>query len=244
MALLETKGLTKNFGGLTAVSDVSFEVALQEIVGLIGPNGAGKTTLFNLLSGFYKPTRGEIVFDHKSVTNFPAHQICHLGVVRTFQIVQPFGDLTVLENAMVGAFLHTSNRTEAMQRAIEALEFVQFPTLFDKPASSLNLAQKKRLEMARALATQPQLLLLDEVMAGLNPNEIDKIIQVILRIRNEKKITIIAVEHVLKAIMNISDRIIVLDHGALIANGKPKEVTTNQAVIEAYLGRKHGAVKN
>jgi len=239
--LLHTKGLTKAFGGLTAVNNVSFEVAEQEIVGLIGPNGAGKTTLFNLLSGYYRATRGEIIFKDHNVTNHPAHEMCGRGVVRTFQIVQPFGDLTVLENAMVGAFLHTNNRAEAVRCAVEALEFVKFPTRLDKIASSLNLAQKKRLEMARALATRPQLLLLDEVMAGLNPNEIDKIIQVILSIRNDRKITIIAVEHVLKAIMNISDRILVLDYGALIANGKPREVTTNPAVIEAYLGRKHGA---
>jgi branched-chain amino acid transport system ATP-binding protein len=236
--------LTKSFGGLTAVDNVTCDVSEREIVGLIGPNGAGKTTFFNLLTGVHAPTSGQFSLEGVDLTQHAAHEICRRGIARTFQIVQPFKTLSVIENVMVGAYLHAEGQSATASAAADVLDFVEFPVSYDYSATSLNLAQKKRLELARALATQPKLLLLDEVMAGLNPGETVQIVRVIRRVRDELGITIIAVEHVMQAIMSISERILVLDYGKKLAEGTPQEIAANPVVIEAYLGKKHAAARS
>jgi branched-chain amino acid transport system ATP-binding protein len=240
--LLEGEKVTKHFGGLTAVSNVDFYVDQGEILGLIGPNGAGKTTLFNLISAALKPSSGKIVFKGTEITGLPAFKICRLGLARTFQTVKIFPHVSVVRNVMVGSLFGTGKRVseaEAARKAEEALAFVNLTHLKDLPAGDLTLANQKRLEVARALATDPTVLLLDELMAGLTHTEIDDAMNDITQLRS-RGITVIMIEHVMHAIMNICDRIVVLDHGAKIAEGAPAEVAVNQQVIECYLGQDAG----
>jgi len=235
--LLQVQNVTKKFGGLHALIQVTFDLPKGQILGLIGPNGAGKTTLFNAINGVYHPEGGRILFQDKDVTDRKPYHLAKMGMARTHQIVCPLNELTVRENVMVGACFGRENQnlTNAAKIADETLDFVGLAAKADQLAGTLNIAQKKRLEMARALASRPILLLLDEVLAGLNSSEMDGMIETVLNIRNQG-VTIIMIEHLMKAVMNISDRILVLDYGQQIAEGSPKEIANNQKVIEAYLG--------
>lgn len=235
--ILEAKNVTKKFGGLTANNNVCMNLREHEILGLIGANGAGKTTLFNMIAGAFHPTSGEILFRGKNVEKLDAHHICRLGIGRTYQIVQPFSNLTVHENVMVGALLRNSNTAQAAKKADEVLEFVGLAHRRDIRGRALSLPELKRMEVARALATEPTVLLLDEVMAGLNPTESAKMITQVQAIR-DKGITIIIIEHVMKAIMSLSDRIFVLNQGSIIAEGTPHEVANNEQVQASYFGEK------
>ena len=235
--MLEASHLSVRFGGLLALADVSLSVETRQIVALIGPNGAGKSTLFSIVSGFVKPDAGSVRFHGRDITGLPPHEICRRGLARTFQIVQPFAAQTVCENVAVGAHLHVRARRDALARAEEVAARVGLAAELDKPASSLTVAARKRLELARALATAPKLLLLDEVLAGLNPAEIAGILPVISGLRNSG-ITVLMVEHVMQAVMNLADHVYVLNNGQLIAAGAPNEIANNRDVIEAYLG--HG----
>jgi len=239
MAFLVGKKISKKFGGLTALHHIEFQIDSGEIVGLIGPNGAGKTTLFNVISGMYSPTSGEIYFEGNEITGLKPHLICRKGLTRTFQIVRPFFNMTVLENVMVGSFFggaQIRSKAKAEEEALHILKFVGLQERIHLPAKGLTSADRKRLELAKSLATKPKMLLLDEVLAGLTPTEMSQAMALIEAIRRELGITILIVEHVMKAIIGLSDRIIVLHYGEKIAEGKAEEVAKNPTVIEAYLG--------
>ncbi len=240
MPILEGKGVTKYFGGLAAVSNVDFNVEQGEVLGLIGPNGAGKTTLFNLISAAVTPKSGTIRFKGVDITRLKPHKICRMGVARTFQSVKVFTNMSVLDNVVLGSFFGRSTRissADARREAIEFLEFVGLSAVKAARAKDLTLANQKRLEVAAALATQPELLLLDEIMAGLNPTEVAHAMELVTRIR-DKGITVIMIEHVMKAIMSVCERIIVLHHGQKIAEGTPQEIAASEKVIKVYLGEK------
>lgn len=242
MSFFEVRGLTKNFGGLMAVSDLNFEVRQGEILGLIGPNGAGKTTVFNLIAGYIPPTRGNIYFKGEDIAGKKPYLVTRKGIARTFQIVKPFKSLPVLENVTLAAFLHARSRAQAESEAKKILESVGLGTKAEVKAGDLNLVDQKRLEIARALATRPSLLLLDEPMGGLNPSELEVAAKLVKDICSSG-VTIIWVEHVLRAIMNYSNRVVVINYGRKIAEGTPQEIANNEEVISAYLGRKASNVK-
>lgn len=233
--LVEVRNLTRHFGGLTAVNDLTFHLEQGEVVGLIGPNGAGKTTTFSMLSGAIRPSEGQIIFKGESIAGLKAHQVCRRGLTRTFQVVQPFPDISALENVMIGAYTRHHSRHAAEAKAREVLERVRMADKASALGRELPLLQLKRLEIAKALATEPEVLLLDEVAAGLTPVEIDDILALVRQL-NQEGITFLVVEHVMKVIMSLSQRIVVLNFGSKIAEGTPQEISRNQAVLDAYLG--------
>ena len=236
--LLKVTGASRRFGGLLAVSDVSFEIYPGEIVGLIGPNGAGKTTLFNVISGYNTATAGSVHFEGEDVTRLPPEQLARRGIGRTFQVVRPFAGLSVLENVLVAALMRHPRRRDAESAAWDALTLTGLASQAHKLSSGLTLAGRKRLEVTKALALEPRLLLLDEVVAGLNPTEAEKMVEVIKTVR-ATGVTILMVEHILRVIMNVSDRLVVLSSGELLAQGSPSEIAANPIVIKAYLGEAH-----
>jgi branched-chain amino acid transport system ATP-binding protein len=239
-AMLEVAGVSKRFGGLAAVTEVALRVRTGSITALIGPNGAGKTTLFGIISGFIKADAGSIRFAGQNVEALPAHAIARLGLVRTFQIVQPFSKLSVRENIAVGLQLRQRNRAAALAGAAEVARRVGMSTLLDQPAGTLTVAGRKRLELARALATQPKLLLLDEVMAGLNPSEVSDFLPHVRAIR-DAGVTLLLTEHVMRVVMGLAEQVFVLNNGRIIAEGPPASIVADSRVIEAYLG--HGAAR-
>jgi len=246
MPILGCENVTKRFGGLTALSNVSFTVEKRELVGLIGPNGSGKTTLFNCISGFYRSDKGKITFYEKEITRLRPHTVCKLGISRTFQLVRPFLDLTVMENVRLGRmFGRQQEKGTAHPRRdlLEILELVGIAKLADSLVANLTTNDRKKLELAKALAGTPRLLLLDEIITGLTPTEANEMVRLIQRIREEYVEAILMVEHIMRIIMNISDRVIVLNHGELIAQGTPAEIKQEKSVIEAYMGRGHVGTK-
>ncbi|MEN3009150.1 ABC transporter ATP-binding protein [Pseudothermotoga sp.] len=238
--LLEVRGITMKFGSLVANDNVSFVVEEGEIVSLIGPNGAGKTTLFNCISGFYKPFSGQVFFDGKDITGKPTHEITMMGLTRTFQIVKPLKDMTVRDNVLTGAFLRSSNKKEAQKITEEVLHLTHLWDKRNMLAGNLTIADKKRLEIARVLATKPRMIMLDEAMAGLNQSEIKEAMDLCVKL-NRSGITLLIVEHIMEAIMPISNRVVVLSAGKKIAEGKPVEIINNEEVIKAYLGERYYA---
>jgi branched-chain amino acid transport system ATP-binding protein len=239
--LLSAESSTKRFGGLLANRDVSLALDAGEIVGLIGPNGAGKTTLFNCITGYMHPDDGRIMFEGIDITHARPERICRLGIARTWQVVRAFGRMTALENVVCGALQRTNRVAEARTRARELLEFCELRGKDDMPAATLTLADKKRLEIARALGTQPKLLLLDEAMSGLTPMETAAAVRLVRRIHAEMKVTICVVEHVMEVVMPLSHRVVVLDYGVKIADGAPEAVVRDEQVIRAYLGERRAA---
>ena len=239
MALLEVHNVTKDFGGLRANSDISFSMEKGELLGLIGPNGAGKTTLFNCISGLHPLTEGRILFDGEDISGLKAHEVARRGLARTFQVYAASGDLNVEENVMVGCFMHNRSRARAKAKADEILSYLKLNDLADYLVSELPVAAQKRVTMATALGTDPKVLLLDEVAAGLNPSEIEEILASIKHVHYELGVTVMLIEHVMELVMKISDRIIVLDSGQKIAEGNPEEIAENPAVIKAYLGERY-----
>ena len=238
MPLLEAKDVSKRFGGLVAVDSLSFTINEGETVSIIGPNGAGKTTVFNLITGFHRPTTGQILFNGENLVGKKPYQVALQGIGRTFQIVKPLQGLSVFENVLVGAFSRTSDRREAQELADDVLQFCGLGLIRNALASGLPIAMRKRLELARSLATRPKLILLDEVMAGLNPAESKEAVNLIIKLKNDRGISAVAgVEHVMHVVMTISDRVIVLNHGRKIADGSPQEVASDKEVIAAYLGQ-------
>jgi branched-chain amino acid transport system ATP-binding protein len=233
--VLSLQGVTKRFGGLTAVREVSLEVREGDLLGIIGPNGAGKTTLFHMISGYYRPDVGRIVYDGRDVTGLPPHAICRLGLTRTFQIVKPFGNLSVLDNVTIGALTRLRHVREARQEAERVIEICGLGSHAAARAKGLPIGLRKRLEVARALATRPRLLLLDEVMAGLNPTELAGIIALIRRLHADG-LSLVIIEHIMAAMMRLARRIAVLHHGEKIAEGTPQEITQDRRVVDAYLG--------
>ena len=243
MPILEAKSVTRHFGGLAAVSNVDFELMEGEILGLIGPNGAGKTTLFNLISAALPPRSGSITFKGKEIVGLKPHQICRMGIARTFQTVKVFSNMSAFKNVLLGTYFGLENRmttTDAASKAHALLEFVELAEAAETVAKDLTLANQKRLEVARALATQPEVLLLDEMMEGLNPSEVARAMSLVKEIR-DRGVTVIMIEHVMRAIMSICDRIIVLHHGAKIAEGTPEEISAKRKVIEVYFGERSDA---
>ena len=238
MAILEVKGLTKNFKGLRAVHEVTFSIERNEIFGMIGPNGSGKTTIFNLISNVFEPSGGTVLLENQPLTGLQPHKVCRKGMGRTFQIAKPFLDLSVLENVVIGALNRTDSVSEAQERSIRILAQMGLEGKTDALGKDLSVPERKRLELSRALATEPKVLLLDEVMAGLNPTEVKDLLDV-LRAVNSMGITLFIIEHIMHAIMDISQRILVLHHGEKIALGTPKEVASHERVIEAYLGEEY-----
>jgi branched-chain amino acid transport system ATP-binding protein len=239
MALLDVRNVTKYFGGLRANNNISFALEKGELLGLIGPNGAGKTTLFNAISGLHPLTSGRIFFDGEDITDLKAHEVARRGLARTFQVYVASGDLTVEENVMVGCFMRTRSRTQAKSRAKETLAFLKLKELSNYLVSELPVAAQKRVTMATALGSDPKLLLLDEVAAGLNPGEIEEIMSSIRSIHEDLGVTVMLIEHVMVLVIKISDRIIVLDYGQKIADGNPGDIAKNAAVIKAYLGERY-----
>lgn len=246
MAILELRNVTKRFGGLTAVDNVSLSVQEGEILGLIGPNGAGKTTLVNVITGADSLTKGEVIFEDQQIGHKPAHQRGRMGLARTFQVTKPFRSLTVRENVAVGAMFGAGggkrSSAEAFRRADELLEFVGFSERADQKAEEITLADQKRLELAKALAMDPKLLMLDEVMAGLNPRETQEAMQLIREV-HQSGVTLLVIEHIMKAVMGISTRIVVLNLGRLLAEGTPEEIVQDEKVIGAYLGERYAKKK-